>query len=304
MAKINQIGPGRRTIGAVDGVTYVTRKGKTFARANPIMPAKVFQTPAALKRQAIFKMVQMHLKYHLRTLKQTFTPKGAGSPANRYYSRNGKYFTKALDTLAELWVAGEVVTLTNVEEAICAYAAEHQEAIVIASLSGYGEVFLTGEWPDTITLHANGGHNTIIIFVAENGTTTTVNPDGTTVVTPAGESGGSGSSNGSGSGSGSNSGSGSDSGSGSETPSVAAPTISGTTPFEETTTVTISGPEQATVYYTTDGSTPTSSSTQYTEAFALSDTATVKAIAIKDGVSSSVATKTFTKGTGGDDLDQ
>lgn len=86
---------------------------------------------------------------------------------------------------------------------------------------------------------------------------------------------------------------------GSVNPTVAAPTISGTTPFEETTSVTMSGPAGASIHYTTDGSTPTASSTSYTEAITLSDTTTVKAVAVKDGVTSSVATRTFTKGTGG-----
>ena len=80
---------------------------------------------------------------------------------------------------------------------------------------------------------------------------------------------------------------------------VAAPTISGTTPFAETTSVSISGPAGAEIRYTTDGSTPTAESTLYSEAFTLSDSATVKAIAIKDGVSSEVSTKSFTKGEGG-----
>ena len=292
MATIKQIGTGRKTIGTVDGIVYVTRKGVTYARATPIMPVAAYKTPAAQKRQAIFKMVQMHMKYHLRTIKQTFTPKGAGSPTNRYYALNGKHFTKALDTLAELYVAGETVTLTDIEQAISAYATENPEAIVIGHLSGYGDVYLTGEWPSTITLRANGGDSTVVVIVAENGTSTTFNPDGTVLVI----------SGSSGSGSGSDSGSGSGSGSGSETPTVEAPTISGTTPFEETTEVTISGPAQAAIYYTVDGSTPTSSSTQYSAAFTLSDTTTVKAIAIKDGVSSSVATHTFTKGTGGGGL--
>ena len=86
---------------------------------------------------------------------------------------------------------------------------------------------------------------------------------------------------------------------GSETPTVTAPTISGTSPFADTTQVTISGPAEAELHYTTDGSTPTSESTLYTEPFTLNDTATVKAIAIKDGVSSSVASRTFTKSSGG-----
>ena len=76
---------------------------------------------------------------------------------------------------------------------------------------------------------------------------------------------------------------------------VDAPVISGTTPFDDTTEVTISVPTRAAVYYTLDGSTPTSASTAYTEAITLDATKTVKAIAIKDGVSSEVASKTFTK---------
>ena len=95
------------------------------------------------------------------------------------------------------------------------------------------------------------------------------------------------------------SGSGTSTGDSSETPAVAQPTISGTTPFEENTTVTMSGPAGATIHYTVDGSTPTSASTAYTEALTLTATTTVKAIAVKDGVSSAMASRTFTKGNGG-----
>ena len=117
-------------------------------------------------------------------------------------------------------------------------------------------------------------------------------------------SGNNGGNSGSGSGSetpGGNSGNGN--GSSSETPIVTAPTISGTTPFADTTQVTLTEPDGARVYYTTDGSTPTSESTLYTEPFTLSATTTVKAIAIKDETASEVASKTFTKSSGGSDTE-
>ena len=171
MAQIKQVGIGRKTSGTIDGITYVTRNGKTYARSTPTMPVKAYKTPAALKRQAVFKMIQMHMKYHLHTIRQTFTPKGNGSPSNRYYSMNGKALRLALDTLADRYVAGEEVSLTEVEAAISAYATEHPTSIRIASLSGYGEVFLTGAWPATITLNANGGDSTVIVVVTENGNT-------------------------------------------------------------------------------------------------------------------------------------
>lgn len=179
MAKITQVGPGRKTSGTIDGITYVTRNGVTYARSAPTMPASAYNTPAAKKRQAIFKMVQMHLKLHLRTIKQTFTPKGNGTASNRYYSLNGKALSAALDALAELYCDGQDVTITDVEQAIADYAAEHPTSIKIASKSGYAEVYLTGPWPSTITLNALAGDSTIIVIVNEYGVTTTINADGT-----------------------------------------------------------------------------------------------------------------------------
>lgn len=114
---------------------------------------------------------------------------------------------------------------------------------------------------------------------------------------PSGESGTGTNTGGSSTGSGQETG-GSTSGGSTESQTVSAPTISGETPFEESTTVTMSGPADATIHYTLDGSTPTSASTAYTEALTLTDTTTVKAIAVKDGVSSTVASRTFTKGSG------
>ena len=107
--------------------------------------------------------------------------------------------------------------------------------------------------------------------------------------------------------SGSNGSSGSNAGGSNPEPStVAAPQFTGETPFTESTQVTISGPDGASIYYTVDGTTPSAESTQYAEPLTFSETTTLKAIAIKDGVSSEVTSRTYTKGSGnpGGGMDQ
>lgn len=73
---------------------------------------------------------------------------------------------------------------------------------------------------------------------------------------------------------------------------VASPSISIDASGNETIATNTSG---AATYYTTNGTTPTSSSTKYTAKFAVSSGTTVKAVSIKDGVSSSVESLTYTK---------
>ena len=81
---------------------------------------------------------------------------------------------------------------------------------------------------------------------------------------------------------------------GTSTVVVAAPVISGDEEFEGQATVTITAEQGAKVYYTTDGSEPTEQSQEYTAPFDVTATTTVKAIAVKDGRTSAVASKTFT----------
>ena len=73
--------------------------------------------------------------------------------------------------------------------------------------------------------------------------------------------------------------------------------------------MTIQGPQGASLHYTIDGSTPSAESPEYSEPFTLTDTATIRAIAILNDISSTVSSKTFTKtdpngGDSGDGLDQ
>ena len=131
-------------------------------------------------------------------------------------------------------------------------------------------------------------------------TVTTLKPIATAVAEWKAANGGSSSGSGSNSGSQDSGNSGNSGNSGSQAETVAAPTISGETPFDESTQVTISGPDGAEIRYTVDGSAPTAESSLYSEALTLTDTVIVKAIAIKNGVSSEVASKTFTKIGSGD----
>ena len=93
-------------------------------------------------------------------------------------------------------------------------------------------------------------------------------------------------------------------GGGSSNQTLTSPTISGNTSFTESTQVSMSGPDGAEIHYTTDGTVPTAESALYSEAFTLSATTTVKAIAIKDGVSSEVASRVFTKSSNDDGMGQ
>lgn len=75
---------------------------------------------------------------------------------------------------------------------------------------------------------------------------------------------------------------------------IAKPSISGEEYFLETTEVTLEATE-GDIYYTIDGTEPTSASTKYEAPFTLDVSATVKAVAVKDGKESAVVEKAFEK---------
>jgi len=85
----------------------------------------------------------------------------------------------------------------------------------------------------------------------------------------------------------------------SDTPAGAIPTrptIGGYSPFSEFTEVVMSAQEGADIYFTDDGTTPTVENGHlYERPIEISQTTTFKAIAVVDGVSSEVSTRTFTQ---------
>ena len=81
----------------------------------------------------------------------------------------------------------------------------------------------------------------------------------------------------------------------------AKPTISGAVSFTDKTEVSITAADGASIYYTTDNTDPTTGSTPYNAPFTITETTTVKAIAVETGKDpSAVATATFTKKMEGD----
>ena len=78
------------------------------------------------------------------------------------------------------------------------------------------------------------------------------------------------------------------------------PTISGTDKFSDRTEVTITATPGASIYYTTDGTVPTNGSQQYNTPITLTETTTIRAIAIEDGhIMSDVVGMAFTKESSG-----
>ena len=78
------------------------------------------------------------------------------------------------------------------------------------------------------------------------------------------------------------------------------PTISGANKFSDRTEVTITATTGASIYYTTDGTVPTNGSQKYNTPITLTETTTIRAIAIEDGhIMSDVVGMAFTKESSG-----
>ena len=78
------------------------------------------------------------------------------------------------------------------------------------------------------------------------------------------------------------------------------PTISGTDKFSDRTEVTITATSGAIIYYTTDGTVPTNESQKYNTPITLTETTTIRAIAIEGGhIMSDVVGMAFTKESSG-----
>lgn len=197
----------------------------------------------------------------------------------------------------------ELGELGNFWISLTSTGAETMESFSASNIKEVNIIFTPGE--DFENLRGRAEFNLVASRVAQAATLKAEKTGGTIVDLEAAREAAKTNGSSSGSGNQNENQNGSSSGGGTETPaSVAAPSFSGETQFTESTQVTISGPTGATIYYTVDGSTPTAESTQYSEPLTFTETTTLKAIAIKDGVSSAVTSRTYTKGSNGGDGDE
>ena len=194
----------------------------------------------------------------------------------------------------------ELGELGNFWISLTSTGAETMESFSASNIKEVNIIFTPGD--DFENLRGRAEFNLVASRVAQAATLKAEKTGGTIVDLEAAREAArpNGSSSGSNSGSTESGSNGSNSGnSGSVTQTVTSPSFSGETQFTDSTQVTISGPDGATIHYTVDGSTPTAESTQYSEPLTFTETTTLKAIAIKDGVSSAVTSRTYTKGSSG-----
>ena len=184
MAQIRNVGAGIRTSGKVDGLVYVHVNGRTYARALPIFPAGMFKTPEAKKRQALFTLVQWHMKYHSATIKKCFSKGKFWSAQNNYHHRNAKAFREALDSLADNYVQGMKVSMTDIEDAIANYASANPDTIQIGGLDGYQPIYLNGPWPESITFTNGQGATTTVVIVDGSNSGSNSDTPGSGTTTP------------------------------------------------------------------------------------------------------------------------
>lgn len=192
MARIKQIGVGRKSSGMIDGVVYAVVNGHTIARSAPTMPRRIYETPAARLRQATWRMIQRCASQHTWTIRRTFDRTPNGSAYNNFVKVNFNALKAAFSELAQREVNGDTISIQDIEDALTVYATAHPNTIVIAKKSGFSTVYLSGSWPQSITLTSTSGLNSIVITCHPDGSTTTDTPSGGNTpggTTPGGDPG-------------------------------------------------------------------------------------------------------------------
>ena len=154
MARIHKGEPEEGRKGRMGGAIYYQVGDRTYVRSMPYYPKRrVMKTAVRKKQTMLFNMVQQHISQHLFIINNGFERVGMSSPRHQYQKCNSKVLYKALDALADRYIAeGLGINIDEVEQAICDYAKQHPNEIYIFKKEGLPPVMLTGEWPTQISL--------------------------------------------------------------------------------------------------------------------------------------------------------
>lgn len=160
MAIISSMGVGkaRKSMG---NVTYRTVRGRTIGSqkraATGSTPATRGDGAVMSRQQALFGMVSMYMQAHASDIDVSFNKSKYGSQRNYFFAVNRKSLFAALSTLATSAMASGYPTLAAVEDAVTAYATSNPTAIYRVKLSGFENVYLTGEWSSDDNPVSGGG---------------------------------------------------------------------------------------------------------------------------------------------------
>lgn len=158
MAKVKPTTRSQR--GSIDHVIHYSVNGIEYTRSNNGNYSKsALRRPERRKQNALFALIQMHLKTRKDFLRLSIESDGNCYHIRRYQKMNSKPLKEALKELTEKHITAEVVTPYMVEKAIESYARKHPGEIIIGARSGCQNVTLDGPWPEEIILRSSDGKN-------------------------------------------------------------------------------------------------------------------------------------------------
>lgn len=144
MAIIRAIGVGssKKSMG---NVTYRVVRGRTIGS---LKSAGSSLPPTGLQqnRRITFRLIQEFIRAHKSDIDVSFNRTKYGSSRNFFMKVNYAALANALSLLVINEMNGQMASLTDIEDAVTAYATENPTAIIRVLRAGYDVVYLTGEW--------------------------------------------------------------------------------------------------------------------------------------------------------------
>ena len=102
--------------------------------------------------RATFGLMARYASLYSGVLAATFEKTTRQTGRDIFFKTNRNALRNALTELAQRVVNGDQVGAQEIADAVAVYAAENPSAIIISKLPGCSLNYLTGEWPELITI--------------------------------------------------------------------------------------------------------------------------------------------------------